>query len=86
MTKYCIQISVKKQQKQDKIRRANLKIPGIEEQVEVNSKDTDYLFTEIRAENYPNLEKEMDIQNILGVVELQLNVTREKPLHDILQT
>jgi chromosome segregation ATPase len=44
------------------IKRPNLRIVGIEEREEVQTKDIHNIFNKIITENFPNLEKPMPIQ------------------------
>ena len=44
------------------LKRANLKIIGIEEGIEAETKGINNLFREVILENYPNIEKEVDTQ------------------------
>jgi hypothetical protein len=52
----------KMQELTDSIKRANLRIMGIEEGEEVQAKGTCNIFNKIITENFPNLEKTMPIQ------------------------
>ena len=49
------------QEIQDNASRPNLKIKGIEEGLETQTKNIKNLFKEIISENFPNLEKDLDI-------------------------
>jgi hypothetical protein len=46
----------------DMIKRQNLHLFGVEEGAEMQTKGIVSLFSEIIAENFPNLEKDMNIQ------------------------
>jgi hypothetical protein len=50
------------QEFKDSIKRPNLRIMGIEERVEVQTKGICNIFNKIITENFPNLEKTMPIQ------------------------
>jgi predicted nuclease with TOPRIM domain len=52
----------KMQELTDSIKRPNLKIMGIEEGEEVQTKGMHNIFNKIITENFPNLEKTMPIQ------------------------
>jgi hypothetical protein len=64
------------------IKRSNLQIMGIEGKEE-QAKGIENMFSKIIAENFPNLEKEVFIQDrrLLG---LKTDKTRKEPSHIIL--
>jgi archaeosine-15-forming tRNA-guanine transglycosylase len=50
------------QELRDSIKRPNLRIMGIEEEEEVQTKGIHNIFNKLITENFPNLEKAMPIQ------------------------
>jgi hypothetical protein len=67
----------------DSIKRPNLKIMGIEEGEEVQTKGMRNIFNKILTDNYPNQEKTIHIQ-VKEVSRTPNNLTKIELPHDIL--
>jgi hypothetical protein len=71
----------------DSIKRANLRIMGIEEGEEVQAKGIHNIFNKIITENLPNLEKAMPIQvKEASRTPNRLDQNRTTPGHIIIKT
>ena len=68
------------------MKRPNLRIIGIEEGLEKQTKEMNNLFNEIISENFPNLKKEMknQIQEAYRIPNVQ-NCNRSTPRHIIMK-
>jgi hypothetical protein len=71
------------QELSDSIKRPNLRIMGIEEEEEIQSKGIHNIFNKIMTENLLNLKKVLSIQ-VQKPPGHQTDLTKIKPPHDIL--
>ena len=70
------------------MKRANLRIIGIEEGVELQLKGTENIFNKITEENVPNLKKNMPMKEQEAYRKQQIDWTKKKmfPCHIIIKT